>query len=184
MIGRSRPVSSMPGPPDVTGCPESVFKEGVMLDAVQSSNNAVVRVCTKCGPPAQPIENFPIRNRVRGTRHAMCKSCQSQYGKRHYQTYRSSYIRKARIRNAAQSKINGDFLIEYLSDHPCLDCGEADIVVLEFDHQRDKLFNVSVLCREGYSLEKLKQEIAKCEVVCANCHRRRTAKQFGWYRVL
>jgi hypothetical protein len=69
----------------------------------------------------------------------------------------------------------GDFLIEYLSDHPRVDCGEADIVVLEFDHQRDKLFTVSVLCREGYSLEKLKQEVAKCEVVCANCHQRRTA---------
>ena len=49
-------------------------------------------------------------------------------------------------------------------------CGEPDIVVLEFDHQRDKLLDVSTLSREGYSLDKLKQEIAKCEVVCANCH--------------
>ena len=35
----------------------------------------------------------------------------------------------------------------------------------------------------GYDGASLKQEIAKCEVVCANCHRRRTAKQFGWYRL-
>jgi hypothetical protein len=130
------------------------------------------------------MENFAVRNRVRGTRQSICKSCQSQYGKQHYQTYRSAYIRKARIRNAAQSKINGEFLIEYLSNHPCVDCGEADIVVLEFDHQQDKLLIVSVLSREGYSLDKLKQEIAKCEVVCANCHRRRTARQFGSYWLL
>jgi hypothetical protein len=148
----------------------------------QPSNPIARKVCTKCGPPAQPIENFAIR--VRGTRQAICRSCQSHYGKQHYQIYRSAYIQKARIRNAAQSKINAEFLIEYLSDHPCVDCGEADIVVLEFDHQRDKLLNVSVLSREGYSLDKLKQEIAKCEVVCANCHRRRTAKQFGSYRLL
>jgi hypothetical protein len=64
-----------------------------------------------------------------------------------------------------------------------VECGESDIVVLEFDHQRDKTLNVSALSREGYSLDRLKQEIAKCEAVCANCQRRRTAKQFGWYRL-
>jgi 5-methylcytosine-specific restriction endonuclease McrA len=156
----------------------------MVLDTMQPSSSAAVKVCTKCGLPAQPIENFAIRNRIRGTRQAICRSCQSQYGKRHYQTYRSAYIQKARIRNVAQSKINAEFLIEYLSTPPCADCGEADIVVLEFDHLRDKLLNISVLSREGYSLTKLKQEIAKCEVVCANCHRRRTARQFGSYRLL
>ena len=50
--------------------------------------------------------------------------------------------------------------------------------------ERDKVLDVSALSREGYSLNKLKQEIAKCDVVCANCHRRRTARQFEWYRVL
>jgi len=67
-------------------------------------------------------------------------------------------------------------------NHPCADCGESDIVVLEFDHQRDKVADVSLLARDGYSLDKIKREIDKCEVVCANCHRRRTAKQFGTYR--
>ena len=112
----------------------------------------------------------------------MCKRCQNEYVRAHYQTHRSKYINKARARNAEQNRVNAEYLIEYLSGHPCVDCGESDIVVLEFDHQRDKVLNVSVLSREGYSLERLKQEIAKCEVVCANCHRRRTAKQFGWYK--
>jgi hypothetical protein len=155
-----------------------------MLDTGNPSNHITTKVCSKCGPPAQPIENFASRSRKRGTRQAICRGCQSRYSKVHYETYRSKYIHKARVRNAIQSKINAEFLVEYLKDHPCVDCGESDIVVLEFDNQRDKLLNISVLCRDGYSLEKLKQEIAKCEVVCANCHRRRTAKQFGWYRVL
>ena len=141
------------------------------------------KICSKCGPPAQPIDNFAIRSRSRGTRHAMCKSCQNEYVRTHYQTYRSAYIEKARVRNAEQSRVNAEFLIDYLCHHPCVDCGESDIVVLEFDHQRDKLASISALSREGYSLARLKQEIAKCEVVCANCHRRRTAKQFGWYRL-
>ncbi len=113
----------------------------------------------------------------------MCKSCQRRYGRAHYQVYRAKYIQKARVRNAEQSRLNAEYLIEYLRENSCVDCGERDIVVLEFDHLRDKVMDVSALSREGYSLVKLKQEIAKCDVVCANCHRRRTAKQFGWYRL-
>jgi hypothetical protein len=141
------------------------------------------KICTKCGPPAQPIENFAIRNRARGTRQAMCKNCQNEYVRKHYQMYRAKYIQKARLRNREQTRINGAFLIEYLSCRPCVDCGETDIVVLEFDHLRDKVADVSALSREGYSLEKVKREIDKCEVVCANCHRRRTAKRAGSYRL-
>lgn len=142
-----------------------------------------MKVCTKCGPPAQPIENFAVRSRARGTRQAMCKDCQNNYVRAHYQANCSKYIQKARMRNLEQSRINAEFLVEYLDCHPCVDCGESDIVVLEFDHLRDKIADVSILSREGYSLERVKQEIDKCEVVCANCHRRRTARQFGSYRL-
>jgi 5-methylcytosine-specific restriction endonuclease McrA len=112
----------------------------------------------------------------------MCRSCQNIYVRAHYQANRASYIQKARIRNLEQTRINNAFLVEYLSCHPCVDSDEGDIVVLEFDHLRDKVADVSVLAREGHALEKVKREIDKCEVVCANCHRRRTARQFGTYR--
>jgi len=141
-----------------------------------------MKICTKCGPPAQPIENFAFRSLKRGTRLAICKSCQNTYVRAHYQRNRSKYIQKARTRNKEQVKINYEYIVAYLRDHACADCGESDIIVLEFDHQRDKLADVSVLARDGYSLDKIKREIDKCEVVCANCHRRRTAKQFGTYR--
>lgn len=143
-----------------------------------------MKVCTRCGPPAQAIENFAIRSHVKGTRQAACRQCQRMYGKAHYVANRPAYIRKARLRNARQNRINAEFLIDYLRAHPCADCGETDIIVLEFDHLRDKMLDVSVLSREGYSLERIKSEIAKCEVVCANCHKRRTAQRGGWYRFL
>lgn len=64
----------------------------------------------------------------------------------------------------------------------CVDCGEKDPVVLEFDHLNPstKFKDVSKLL--GKSLYKLEEEISKCEVVCANCHKRRTAKMFGSWR--
>ena len=64
----------------------------------------------------------------------------------------------------------------YVGTHPCFDCGESDPVVLEFDHQGEKLFTIGQDLRDR-NWPSLLDEIAKCEVVCANCHRRRTARR-------
>jgi hypothetical protein len=65
-------------------------------------------------------------------------------------------------------------LLDHLLKHPCVDCGEADPVVLEFDHLRAKTGTLTQLAHDGVTLARLDEEIAKCEVVCAACHRRRT----------
>ena len=75
------------------------------------------------------------------------------------------------------------WLFDYLSSHPCVDCGETDHRVLDFDHRdrTTKHANVSyLLCSAGF--ERLKAEVAKCDVRCANCHRRKTAKDGNFYR--
>lgn len=69
----------------------------------------------------------------------------------------------------------------FFSTHPCVDCGETDPVVLQFDHQRDKSFDMSKAVRNRVGIETLKAEFQKGEVVCANCHMKRTARQQGWY---
>jgi hypothetical protein len=74
-------------------------------------------------------------------------------------------------------------LYNYLENHPCVDSGENDPVVLEFDHVRGKkISDVSSLGWKLVSWNSLMNEIAKCEIRCANCHRRRTAEQLGSYR--
>ncbi len=80
---------------------------------------------------------------------------------------------KARLRRERTQ-----FLIDYFTEHPCADCGETDALVLEFDHLRDKKFDIAVnLITVG--MKTLLEEIVKCEVVCANCHRRRTFRRAG-----
>lgn len=75
------------------------------------------------------------------------------------------------------------YLIEYFKTHPCVDCGEGDPVVLEFDHLRDKSFDVGTGLRDR-PWQSVLAEMKKCEVVCANCHRRRTASRRGALRTI
>jgi hypothetical protein len=74
-------------------------------------------------------------------------------------------------------------LFEFLSSKSCVDCGEKDPIVLDFDHREpEKKFKpISKLLSGHYSWKSVSGEIDKCDVRCANCHRRKTYKQQnGW----
>lgn len=75
------------------------------------------------------------------------------------------------------------WVLAYQADHPCIDCGEQDPRVLQFDHRdpAQKRASVAVLIAKGASLRRLQDEIALCDVRCANCHARRTSDQRGFY---
>lgn len=72
-------------------------------------------------------------------------------------------------------------LLDFLSTKKCVDCGEKDPIVLEFDHKkpRKKFKTVSRMLSGHYSWDSVMREINKCEVRCANCHRRKTYIQSG-----
>lgn len=70
---------------------------------------------------------------------------------------------------------------EYLLAHPCIDCGERDPLVLEFDHRSGKCTAISDLMGDHAAWPTILAEIEKCEVRCANCHKRRTAQVAGHY---
>lgn len=64
----------------------------------------------------------------------------------------------------------------------CLKCGIKDPVVLEYDHVKgEKLASISQMITNTVSFETLKEEVRKCDVLCANCHRRKTANQLNWF---
>jgi hypothetical protein len=72
----------------------------------------------------------------------------------------------------------------HLLKHPCVDCGESDPVVLDFDHLREKRLNVSELANRAVAWDEVAAEMAKCEVVCANCHRRRSGERANSLRAV
>ena len=67
------------------------------------------------------------------------------------------------------------YIQEYKSNKSCSDCKENyPYWILEFDHLDNKEFNISQHRTHTISLDKIKEEIQKCEVVCSNCHKNRT----------
>jgi 5-methylcytosine-specific restriction endonuclease McrA len=115
------------------------------------------------------------------------KADQARYAIEHREKNRQKY-RDANKRSGERRRDAArEFLVEYLLQNPCVDCGEDDIVVLEFDHldPSQKLFTLGVGASSGdYSLKKIEEEIAKCAVRCANCHRKKTARDRGYFRHL
>lgn len=86
----------------------------------------------------------------------------------------AEYVERLRRRNR-------EWIYQYLLAHPCVECGEGDPVVLEFDHVGDtKNAKVTDLLKNA-SIARIEKEIALCQVLCANCHRRVTAVRGGWY---
>lgn len=84
--------------------------------------------------------------------------------------------KQRRAANLAAYRAKMAKLRAYLEEHPCVDCEEADPVVLTFDHVRgEKLGTISDLLRKR-GWEVVVAEIKKCEVRCANCHLRRHAR--------
>lgn len=138
------------------------------------------RICSKC-KIEKDIEEFAFRSKTKNIRKRKCRTCTSRYGKKHYKDNKKKYVARVRKNNNKYSLRNKQYVLEYLLTHPCVDCGEDDIIVLDFDHKKDKKSTISKMLKKGLSLSTIKNEIDKCDVRCANCHRRKTAEERGDY---
>ena len=131
----------------------------------------------------KPFEAFAWKRKERGQRHNMCRPCHAEYHREHYLANKQRYIAQAAVSKRKLALERTRFLIAYFEEHPCVDCGESDPVVLEFDHLRDKEFTIGTALTKR-TWRAILEEIEKCEVVCANCHRRRTARRRGTLRAV
>ncbi len=127
------------------------------------------------------VEDFAWRRIAKGQRDNYCRPCRSDYKQEHYAANKKRYIANARRRKAEVLEARLEFLVEFLLENPCVDCGERDPVVLEFDHREDKRFDISRGLRDRPWADVL-NEMSKCDVVCANCHGRRSSERGNFLR--
>lgn len=142
------------------------------------------RCCSQC-KQNRSLNEFSFKNKAKGVYERRCKHCMSIICKEHYKNNAQAYINRAKVRTGLIVTENRELLFAYLSSHPCIDCGNTDIRTLDFDHVRGKkLSNISKMAIEGYSWPTIENEIAKCEVRCANCHRIKTFERNNSWRQL
>ena len=136
--------------------------------------------CSRCGE-VKPADQYCWKRRDLGRRDCYCRPCRREYGRGYYAANRERRIAQDAARKWAVRVERTMLLLEFFAEHPCSDCGEDDPVVLEFDHLRDKAFAIgSKLTHMPWTT--VLSEMEKCEVVCANCHRRRTEARRGSLR--
>jgi hypothetical protein len=129
------------------------------------SASSPTKLCSTCRE-LKPLEDFNRKTAAADGRQSICRACS----------------RLARPAVARCRRLVWDYLLA----HPCVDCGESDPVVLDFDHREpaDKAASICVLTHRGVDAEVLLAEISKCDVRCGNCHRCRTINELGWWRAL
>ena len=136
--------------------------------------SGLVKRCGRC-ERSLPVEVF---NRHPKGRQHWCRECFRRYfAERGDLHRRQSMSAKRRRLTRARALIQA-----HLAEHGCADCGQSDTDLLEFDHVAAKGADVSELAYQGSSERRLRAEIALCEVVCVNCHRRRTAARASRWR--
>jgi hypothetical protein len=116
----------------------------------------------------------------------LCRECSKSISKKYYQENRERHKKIISLRNKKLIKENRQKLFDFYKNNKCIDCGNSNPIVLELDHKDDvrKTSTISNMIHSGISWKKIEEEISKCEVRCANCHRIRTSIQFGWYKDL
>ena len=130
-----------------------------------------MQYCTSC-QTTKPIEDFAWKNKSTGKRQTKCKQCHSKYVANHYQTNKRAYIDRAVSSRPEYYQRNRDFLNTYKSNLKCVECGENHPATLDFHHIDPSGKDFGVANFGGKSITKIKDEIEKCIVLCANCHRK------------
>lgn len=164
-------VRDIPTPAGVTPAPEAATAIAGARDEEPSER----RRCGKC------LQELPLTsfNRHPTGHQWWCRDCYRAY----FQARGNQHRHEVSVARRKRRQVASAFLSEYLQTRPCADCGETDARVLEFHHLQQKRGNVADLVRLGSSIRLIRQELAKCIVLCANCHRIRTSVSVGSWRL-
>lgn len=124
----------------------------------------MTRTCPKCGAE-KDVEAFALKSRADGSRCSWCKACTNELSEK----------RNRRLREELSN------IVIAAKGVPCFDCTNSfPHWVMDFDHLdgSKKEQTIAHMVRDRrMTPERLKAEISKCQVVCANCHRERTYRR-------
>lgn len=113
-----------------------------------------------------------------------CRECSKIRSKQQYDNNKTKMIIQISKSNIKKREEYKSKFYDILSKSCCVDCGNNNPLVLEFDHidPNEKVHGLSKMVHDCYSWDNILKEIDKCECRCANCHRIKTATEQNWYK--
>lgn len=146
-----------------------------------------MKTCKTC-KENKSVSDFATNNTKPDGLNWQCRTCQSAYFKEYYKNNKKKHVSRVRVVNERTRQKLHEFLAAYFENNPCVECGEDNILVLEIDHinnksKNGKAFSMGEARRNGISLRKVKKELERCQVLCANCHRVKTAHESNSWRL-
>lgn len=139
------------------------------------------KICNICNEP-KDINDFSNNKAKKDGKNYYCMECGRKNNKKYYLKNKEKYKARSSYWRRQRKVKRLEFVLSYLKERGCIDCGEKNPVVLEFDHVRGKKYRtICKMLSRSEPMDRLKKEIKKCDVRCANCHRIKTAKQLNWY---
>ena len=144
-----------------------------------------LKKCTNC-KLEKDLNDFNKNKSKKDGLNNICRICSNIRCNKYYLENKVKHKENTKKNTKKIIQKNRINLFEFLKSNPCVDCGEIDPIVLEFDHidPKTKIENISTLMTQGFKWSVIKEEIDKCEIRCANCHKRKTAKQQNWYKYM
>lgn len=149
-------------------CSVMVTREILVLAfGVQVPAGQLMKTCSKCRLN-KPLDDFNKKSGTKDGRQYHCRTCSKQYYKQYYDSNPDK--EKDRIKDR-KSKIRSWYqtLKRTLS---CEVCGEDAPECIDFHHEEEKDFTIADALNKGYSIQRILDEMSKCKVLCANCHRK------------
>lgn len=149
----------------------------------------IMRTCTTCKITKEDSEYF-FRDKKTGRLHSQCKQCYSLKRRTNWELYYNKHGSKYRenaVKRSARLKAKLRLqMLDYLSDKSCVICGYSDSRALEFDHinPNSKTIGIAKAMSDIWSWNRILEEIDKCQILCANCHKIKTAEEQLWYKKL
>ena len=140
--------------------------------------------CNHCGL-YKDEEELNWKFKSLGVRHKTCRECVHGFNKKYFEgPAKERHLQQVNERKQEAREFAREYVINYLLTHLCEECGESDIRVLEFHHRNgsEKEKAVAALVSSGYSVARIQEEINRCRVLCANCHRKVTVEERGWFK--
>lgn len=142
-----------------------------------------MKICSTC-KEEKDYNSFHVLKKGESKLRASCKKCNGKRCQDWHNKNKEQVNVRSKKNREARNELARAFIINHFKQNPCAECGDKNLMVLEFDHLGDKEFTIAKLLQSSALVSTIKKEVEKCEVVCASCHRIRTYTRNKSYRYI